>query len=55
MCTSIHFSEAIGVLHSESSVTLSGIFFLPRNDINIKISGLLPDLGSGGACFDLLW
>jgi hypothetical protein len=31
------------------------MFFLGRNQISIVISGHLPDLGSGGACFDIWW
>jgi hypothetical protein len=37
------------VVQPESSNTLAGMFFLPRNEIDTVISALLPDLGSGGA------
>jgi len=50
----VHFCEAIGVVHPESSITLAGMFSFPQNEINISISGLLPDLGSGGTCFSCL-
>jgi hypothetical protein len=45
----------MGVVHPESSNTVAGMFLLPRNEICIGISGLLPDLGSGGACLNFLW
>jgi hypothetical protein len=55
LCSSFYFSEAIGVVHPESSSTLAAILFLPQNEISIIISGLLPDFSLGGACFDFLW
>jgi hypothetical protein len=55
MYSSIPLSEAIGVVHPESSSTRAGILFLPQNEINIMILFLLPQLGSGGAWFDYLW
>ena len=42
-------------MHPELSSNLAGKFFLPQNEINIVIAGLLPDLGSCGACFEFLW
>jgi len=45
----------MGEVHPESSSTIAGIFCLPRNEINNMLSGLLPDFGSGAACFDVLW
>jgi hypothetical protein len=52
--SSIHFSEALGAVHPESCSTLTGLYFFPSTKINILISGLLPDLGSGEQCFHYL-
>ena len=41
----------LGVVHPLSSNTLAGMILYPRNEINIFISCLLPDLGSGEACY----
>jgi hypothetical protein len=54
LCSSINFSVAIGVVYPESRRLFVGIFFLPLNEINIVISGLLPVLSFGGACYDIL-
>jgi len=44
----------MGVVHPESSSTPAGMFFFLRKMIIIFTSGLLPDLGSGGACYGFL-
>jgi hypothetical protein len=52
MCSPIHFSEAKGVVQSESSSTLAGMFYFPRNENNIFTLDLLPQLRSDEVCFD---
>jgi hypothetical protein len=49
-CESTHCFDIMGVLHPVSKRTLTGMFFLSRKLINMRIVGLAPVLGSGGIC-----